>query len=368
MKRFKKYLEEELNMDQQFYVDQMMDLDGPQTRTTEFSDHLFDEKNLPKGGKILDGGNTIVFDLPKDRISFKPPKHIEDHLNILGYDIHDYEKGLAIRRGGDRPISIGKVLSREIPQPETPYNAHDPKWQDWQHLTYKQKAILDDYNKCDVRAAMRTPLQILISRDTYKVAEMSSNKPRWISCLALGTCPSRDLGDDDWGDEELEKGERPYHERPGYQAPGQNARRIAGEIKSGSHIAYLIPAGDHGLKNPFARVLLKPYHSESIDSNISKLPLQSQMYGWSWDQIKPQHTILRSSPATYTSQSLHMDDVRSGRSQDSIVGTFRNTVDEIIKSHFPMKHDQYHLDPLSYWDRQEIGTKTREDDNENFRI
>lgn len=365
MKRFKKYLQEVLNHSQQWYVDHMMDLDNPEARTTEFSDHIFDEANMPEGSRILDNGNTLVFDLPKGMINFKPPTDISDHLSDLGYDIHDYAKGLAVRKGGTRPISIGKVLSQKIEMPTIPYEAAHPEWQNYMRRNIRQSNVLDQYNKCDVRAAMRTPLQIMITRDANKIAEMSSNKPRWSSCLSLGTCPDRDLVDNDYDlPDDLDKHEIPYNEKPGYQAPGKNARRVQDEINSGSHIAYLIAAGDHDLRNPFARVLLKPYHSERIDSNIAKLPPESQRYGWTWQQIKPQHTILRPASMVYTSQSLHSDNSR----RDSIIGTFTDVVNSMMRKHFPTKHETYFLDPMGYRDRDDLTTihHGMEPDNENF--
>lgn len=358
MKRFKKYLQEVLNTGQQWYVDHYINLDDPETRTTEFSDHLFDENNLPKGGRRLDR-DTVVFDVPKEMIGFRTPRMIENHLNELGYDVHDYEKGLAVRKGGKRPISIGKILSQKIEMPSRPYEASHPEWQNYMRLSLRQSNMLDEYNRCDVRAAMRTPLQIMISRSPNKIAEMSTNKPRWSSCLSLGTCPDRDLVDNDFaGMEDLAKDEIPHQYMPGYQAPGKNAHRIEGEIKSGSHIAYLIPAGDHDLRNPFARVLLKPYHSERVDSNISKLSPESQRYGWTWEQIKPEHTILRPATMTYASASLHHDDVSAGfrQGKDTILGTFRNIVGSMMKKHFPTKHHEYFLDPLAYRDRDDVTT------------
>lgn len=342
---FKKYLNEQaLNHDQQFYIDHYVNWDNPQKRDVNFSDHLFDKDRPPSGGVYQTRGHvvnpdTVVFDIPKPQL--RPEGFIEDHLKDLGYHIHDYAAGLARREGSKRPISIGKILSKKEDPPDKPFSVHDDDWSKYRMRDFRRQSILSDYNKSDVRAAMKTPMQIMITRDPYKVASMSTGTPRWKSCMFLGTCPTRDLLDDGGWHEEEEK--VPYHQRSGYQRPGQYARNMEHELLSGTHVAYLIGAGDHELKNPFARIALKPYHSEDVDDNYRKLPEMSKRYGHTWSQIKPEHTILRPSSNTYTSTNIY-------RHGSNLIDHFRDVVNDLTKAHFPMKHDEYHLDPMSYRD------------------
>lgn len=351
MLSFKSYLKEQaLNRDQEAYIDHYINWDNPEKRDVNFSDHLFNKDNPPSG--IMRGSrghvvspDTVVFDVRKPLIF--PEKHISRYLRERGYSIHDYGAGLAKREGSDRPISIGKVLSKPHEEPKTPFSAHAPEWIEHRSNEFKRKAALSDYNASDVRASLKTPLQIMITRDPYKVAGMSTGTPRWKSCMFLGTCPTRDLVDDGgWHDEEEKV---PYHQQPNYGRPGQNAKRIEDELLSGTHVAYLISAGDHDLKNPFARISLKPYHSEDVNEKIRQLPIDSQRYGHTWSQIKPQHTILRPSTNTYTSGNISRDG-------GGLMDFFRSHVEELTKAHFPMRHELYHLDPMAYRDGGDLRT------------
>lgn len=343
MLSFLQYIKETLNYDQQFYIDNYINWDNPEKRDVDFSDHLFDRENPPEGGKVV-GKDTVVFDVSKPQL--KPEFDVSDYLRYRGYAIHDYGKGLARREGSKRLISIGKILSKPHEAPTTPFDANAPEWQEHRSREFHRNGVLSTFMNSDVRQAMRTPLELLVTRDPYKVAEMSANKPRWSSCLTLGTCPSRDLIDIDWepGDEQEKV---PYDQQKGYQRPGQYVRALEGELLSGTHVGYLIAAGDHELKNPFARISLKPYHSEDIREKENILYRTSRRgggyRGHSWEEIKPQHTILRPSMSIYTSDNIH-------HHSPELLSALQSAVDRVTRTHFPMKFAQYHLDPMSYRD------------------
>jgi hypothetical protein len=352
MLSFKQYLIEALTDNQKFWVDHFVDWENPLTRSVDFSNHLFDKDNPIGGGTVMDNGDTVVFDMPTEGLKLPAPAYLADHLDELGYDIHDFKAGLAVRKGHTRPISIGKVLSQPIAEPEgIPYEAAHPAWRDHREKSFQQKRILDEYNRDDVRVAMRSPLQIVITRDPYKVAEMSSNKPRWTSCMALGTCPDVDIE----GQEppELEYGESPYNEMPGYQQPGSNAKYVKRALTGGAHMAYLITAGDHDLKNPLARIMLEPFHSEDMQDKIYRAqnPIGHDYKDVSWEEVKPKHTILRASPVVYASNNLKSNG-------ESLIEAFKHLLNFHLSEKMPLKSyrdniHKYYIEPNLYRDHSD---------------
>ena len=349
MLSFYKFLTEALNASQRYWVDHYVDWDDELTRSVDFSDHLFDKENPIGGGTVMDNGNTVVFDMPTEGLKLAAPAYLADHLDKLGYDIHDYKAGLAVRKGHTRPISIAKVLSQPVAEPQgIPYEAAHPAWRDHDERSYQQKRILDEYNRDDVRVAMRSPLQIVITRDRYKVAEMSSNKPRWTSCMALGTCPEVDIEEEEPPLPEF--GEPRYNEMPGYQEPGQNAKYVKRALTGGAHMAYLITAGDHDLKNPLARIMLEPFHSEDMKDKINraKNPVGGEYKDVSWEEVKPKHTVLRASPATYASANLKSN----GK---SLIQAFKHILDFHLSEKMPLQQGTiaYHIEPTLYRDHDD---------------
>ena len=131
MLSFYKFLTEALTANQKYWVDHFVDWDNKLTRSVDFSDHLFDKENPIGGGTVMDNGDTVVFDMPTEGLKLQAPDYLVDHLDKLGYDVHDFKAGLAVRKGHTRPISIAKVLSQPIAEPEgIPYDAAHPAWRD----------------------------------------------------------------------------------------------------------------------------------------------------------------------------------------------------------------------------------------------
>jgi hypothetical protein len=197
---------------------------------------------------------------------------------------------------------------------------------------------------------MKSPLQIMITRDAYKVAGMSTGT-RWKSCIFLGTCPSYSLTDGDYG-EHIPKEDDPRN-KPGFDHPGSNAHRMNDILLSGTHAAYLISKGDHELKDPHARISLAPYHSEDVHKKVDEFykkmgrliyePGKPVRDEWTWKDVKPAYTILRPSSTTYAPQTVKS-------ASNDMLTHFESLVHHLTKTHFPMRHDEYHKDPRSYRD------------------
>lgn len=320
MKSFKQFVSEALNQDQDWYIEHYINYDDPRARSVNFSDHLFNKDAPPKDGKVI-SRDSVIFDMPK--VPIHPEFRVSNFLKDIGYSIKDYKQGLALGRGQTRPIGIGKLLSKKFENLE---------------LDRIKKSALQTYNTSDVRTLMDAPLEVMITRSPHKVAEMSTNKPRWTSCLSLGTCPSLDLADEEY---DVLEDERDPRNKKGYYPPGSRAKFIRDEILSGTHVAYLINQGDYDLKNPVARISLKPYHSEDVKNKIHDI--ERRRPNWEWKNVAPQHTILRPSAHRYSSVNLET------HAQD-LLTAFTNRTLQLTKEHFPLKHESYTMDPLSYWD------------------
>lgn len=359
MLSFKQYLFEALTDIQSKYVEDIMYPMGRpswETRSTEYSDSFFgmdpDSLRGPiKDGTVLDNGNTVVFDMPTDGLKVNAPYWLKDHLDYMGYDVHDYKNGLAIRKGGTRPIKIGKLLSKDLEPPKDLDNMTSDERESYQYRKKSHPDILKQYNTGEERTIANSDLQILISRDPYKVAEMSTNKPRWNSCMNLGICPQRDIEGLSHlviGGRNIDLNREIEMYPPVFQRTGQNAQYVKGALHSGAHVAYLIAAGDHDLKNPFARVLLEPFHSNVSALTSPQLPKHMiDRYRGAFDQLRVQNdTILRVSPVVYSSS-------RSPISE--FLDRFVDTVHKEVVQRLPGKRGTvYRIDPLLYRDHDDV--------------
>jgi hypothetical protein len=322
MKSFKQILSEELNYHQKFFVDS--GIDGGQysgeSRLTDFSDHIFDPKNTKVPGHTQPGPayplspTHDVRVIPYSPPIPKPSYDMKKHLDTLGYDVHDYEAGLAKRKGAKNPIKISKILasdnSKKLVSHEYVASEYD------NHRAFKRNT---------------SDLEVMITRDPYHVAEQSTNKP-WRSCMALGTCP----GSDDWEerptDRELEKEFGAVHD------PGIHYKKTIDDIHGGAHMAYLIRKGDYELKKPLARLSLKPYNSPDMGEIRAKdyeARRKNPYHLPKAKDLEPEHTILRPIGRVYgLEEGSHLSD------------HFENFMTDFTEKHFPMKrkHSYYILD------------------------
>lgn len=190
------------------------------------------------------GEDTTV--LPLERDTATPHPDVVDHLDKHGYDVHDYMKGLAIKKGEKKnPISIGKVLAR----------------------TDAPQSLKTAYEKDPSRQGIDSSVHIVISRNPVHVAGMSTHQ-NWESCQTLGgggkyvdeNGTTKNLDRQDVGD---------YHEF------------VPKDIYAGSHIAYLVHKPEDVDKHyaPIARILLKPYTSQHGHTILKPM----QTYGEEWN-------------------------------------------------------------------------------------
>lgn len=200
---------EALNDYQKKYVDEK--LGGDEYNSSEAHKEMFDsylDKKHP---------DRIFFDA--NDIEYQPPSSLLLHLRKHGYNIHDFNKGLCKKsfidkngNGKDMIISIGKVLDR----------------------TNASHEIKKDY--ANSRLAVNGNCQLVISRDKYDIAGMSTNR-KWESCMTL---PNDSFG---------KKGSKNKH--------------IVYDLDNHTLVAYLIKKGDNEIENPLGRVLIKKYTSSN---------------------------------------------------------------------------------------------------------
>ncbi len=200
-------------------------------------------------------------------------QRVHDHLTQHGYSIKDYANQLAEKNG--RPIKIGKVLSQ----------------------TKADKSLMNDFagdNHAE-SAEFTKKHAILISRVPDHIAQCSTNDDNpniWSSCAKL-----------DWNGEPVQKG----------HADGKLAAQLLPHaIKSGSHVAYLVPND---------KDLIDENSPESHQKLIDKASVRVMLHPFHGNDNN--ETVLVPEGRTYSK----MDQKPSG---------FRETVEHFTDTHFPM--------------------------------
>lgn len=404
MLTFIEYITEVLNQDQTEYVTKHVAPPDRGTRPTSFSDHLFDVKNPPEGGTVLDK-NTTVFKMPTHNIEAE--NFVRLHLHRRGYVVHDYGKGLARKHDNDKgnPIKIGKILSQETPPPERKpwYDDETHKIELDKHGRNEsdRKTALNLFNASMARKHTGKPLELMITRDPHKISQMSTNMP-WRTCTTLGDCPTRgtftgsikgvvkDFGEKLRSTFGRKRSAEPSPTESGENEAGINAHRVRDVVQSGTHIGYVIHPGDYDLKKPVARIAMIPYHGVKIPTGSDGSPIekfsssgQYLSHGGhplltndgnarggtfratvinpiraalgkttepSWDKISSGlgiHTILRPSSTVYGTGDPH----KVGRT--GFAKHITSYVHSILQKHFPMRdptEHSYAMDPRAYND------------------
>ena len=159
-------------------------------------------------------------------------------LNDMNYEIVDYGTGILTRE--NKPEAIGAILSR---------NKVDPSIINlFANDTYRTSATKDEPDS-DHAEEMNTSNQVIvITRDKYEAAEVSTNK-KWTSCLNLGG---------GWeGVDELSQGR------------GQNAHYLVQDVSIGCIAAYLVKKDDMELKDPIARLSIKPFINSADPTTVA---------------------------------------------------------------------------------------------------
>ena len=155
-------------------------------------------------------------------VQVEVPPAIDNFLDSVGWEVTDYNLGLARERSSGRAMKIGKIINKE-----------------------GNRDLLKIYTEDPGRLRPRE-WEIVVSRHPYDLASMSTGRG-WVSCMELGV--------NDRGEIYIPK-----------------------DIKAGSIIAYLVRKGDRNIENPAARVLIKPYLSTE-DPNEMILVADRTVYG-----------------------------------------------------------------------------------------
>ncbi len=221
-------LNEELNKKQKARVDSW---GGARPYIKNKLDKVFGEGNHkvvilyePKTERIH---SETIDELPTE--SYDIARHVEHHINKHGFTIHDYIGGYARKKeiANDDPkprlIGIGSILAKSKTKEPLPDIYGRPMDQ--------------SFNTDKIRQGAKATKEIVISRHPHDVAGASTDRG-WKSCGEM---------DDD--------GKCSKHA----------ARKLQDEVQQGTITAYLVNKGDHGLKNPVARVHLKRYDGTKGD-------------------------------------------------------------------------------------------------------
>lgn len=214
MKYFNNFLKEVLSEELTPDQKEIVDIWKNRKKTPDLSKH------------VMQGESTIRIPLPSDEDEHvgKIPHTVHSHLENHGYSIPsfgDYKSGYALDKHG-RIVSIGKVLNKTKASPEIKgHFENDPARQ----------------------AAMKKDLHVAITKDPYHVAGMSTDRG-WTSCMHMET--------------------------------GSNANYLQADIEHGTHVAYLVHKDDKDIKNPIARIALKPF--KNSEGHVVLRPEES-MYG-----------------------------------------------------------------------------------------
>jgi hypothetical protein len=192
-------------------------------------DHLsqVDAATHEKMQKALDRGNFTTF--PLDNLGEGDPDVVE-HLVNHGWDVKDYQKGIAQKK-----IQVGNP-ERGIPIRE-------------KIVEKKIGSILDETNASDDVKKTFTNQRGQSNADEYHVCV--SNSPLSILGMSTGTS---------WDSQSCMR----YPE-------GLNNHYLEQDSKHGTHVAYLVHSSDKGAfehgepDKPIARIALKPHHYETSD-------------------------------------------------------------------------------------------------------
>lgn len=141
-------------------------------------------------------------------------------LSENGYSLKDYSAGVATKaENAKNEIKVGKILQRINPELKNKFDS--------------------DVTREGVKLS---GLKVVISKHPLDIMTMSTGRG-WSSCMHLQT--------------------------------GANKRYVAEDVKEGTLIAYLIKDNDLNIKNPVARVLIKPF----VNGEDTVLVIENRVYG-----------------------------------------------------------------------------------------
>lgn len=346
MKNFKSYIAESLNKYQKSWIDKILRKDPriENATDTSFSDHIF---GGPRS-KFDEISKNDVLNIPFEHNTeyTDPSENLHKILNMGGYKVHDWNLGLAVRSeipegSKARPISISKILhnnseiEKKIKSGEISQEHHS-------------KAIEEYQISRQIKSHNPSDLRIIISRNPYHVAEQSTNKG-WRSCLTLGICP--EVEEYDKNSEIRRNMERKIetetNSKKNNLKPGQFYEKNIDDILGGAHVAYLIHKDDVELKNPLARISLKPHHEQtSLVKNFTTGGSSQRINIKDFNKFKNKnrHTILRRIGNIYKRREFN--------DNHPLIKSFVDQIDKFVSDKFPMKQNtRYTLDQTVQRDR-----------------
>jgi len=175
---------------------------------------------------IPPGQNSISIPLesPEDTKPVEPHPMVKAHLEKHGYDVHDYKAGLALEPESKKPVPEGKPKPKRRPVKIGAALEKTGAPEEVKH------AFITDPKRSASRQAKKGGIRVMISRDPYHVAGMSTNQG-WTSCMNMES--------------------------------GCNKHFLKNDVTEGTHVAYLYDHDkDPEAKNPLSRIALKPFNSE----------------------------------------------------------------------------------------------------------
>ena len=172
------------------------------SKIRKFYDKIFEKSYDRKKTRILLDGK-----IESDGAEIKVPNELESFVKSKGYEISDYVKGLV--KKGNTQMRIGKIL-KDAPKEI-------------------QKVYMNDKSRSGVK---KSGMRVVVSRNPLDVAGMSTDRG-WTSCMNL--------------------------------KDGQFSLALIDDVKVGTLVAYLIDEKDLNIKNPTARVAIKPFMNDKSE-------------------------------------------------------------------------------------------------------
>ena len=200
-------------------------------------------------------------------------------LEVNGYKVLDYVKGISKYGDSKNTTSIGKILTR-----------------------LKAEDLMRDFVSDEARKSLSSDLSklmVAISRHPYDIAGSDTDR-NWTNCMTMsqGNITServdkllQELSDlktkmvaaESSGDNSLiistqYKIERVKEEINDRKEEGENVKYIINDVKEGSLVSYLINRDDKNITNPISVLNIKPYTNEYDDDDFI-LMSDNNMYG-----------------------------------------------------------------------------------------
>lgn len=177
-------------------------------------------------------GDRLYFNLEKseeEELQTPSKDKIISYLNQANYEVVDFKEGLVRKKGDKNIVRLGKVL--------TMLSKSDPE----------AKNLLNAYNNEKSVMALDTPddYVMVISKHPYDIGGMATDRV-WRSCMNLRS--------------------------------GEERQYVPIDIEKGTIVSYLLNKNDLNIKNPIARISIKPFISVSNKKNV--------LYGIEQESVK----------------------------------------------------------------------------------